>query len=139
MKNYRVILISFLLVFGFMACSEKETTSELGLSFDLGFEEQKVISDHGISVHFAQVVEDSRCPTDVICVWEGQVTVKLAVSVAENKKDISLISREGDYLDLARDTFENYIFILEAVHPYPQTTAEVAHQDYTVEMRVEEL
>jgi len=34
---------------------------------------------HGHSVRFLEVVEDSRCPMDVTCVWEGRAVVAVAI------------------------------------------------------------
>jgi hypothetical protein len=35
----------------------------------------------GIRVRFIEVRNDSRCPTDVVCVWAGDATVVLAVEL----------------------------------------------------------
>ncbi|RMA65888.1 hypothetical protein [Ulvibacter antarcticus] len=58
------------------------------------------------SVNFIKVLEDSRCPTDVTCVWAGQV--KILVEVKEKGKaavqkeilfkgsvDTTLVASEG--------------------------------------------
>lgn len=34
----------------------------------------------GLRVGFERVVDDSRCPPDVDCVWEGDATVRIALS-----------------------------------------------------------
>jgi hypothetical protein len=58
------------------------------------------------TVKFLKVVEDSRCPTDVNCIWEGQATVLVAVTetgketqqvelLYGKRKNISLFSSEG--------------------------------------------
>jgi hypothetical protein len=36
----------------------------------------------GLRVRPLQVLEDSRCPTDVDCIWAGRIRVKVAVSGA---------------------------------------------------------
>ncbi|MCG2420265.1 hypothetical protein K8089_14645 [Aequorivita sp. F47161] len=34
----------------------------------------------GVSIKFMEVVEDSRCPTGVDCIWAGRAKVKVAVT-----------------------------------------------------------
>lgn len=35
-------------------------------------------SDGGLRVTFVELVSESRCPTDVVCVWQGDAAVKLS-------------------------------------------------------------
>ncbi len=37
----------------------------------------------GIGISFDRVLEDSRCPTNVVCVWAGKVVVELTVTEAD--------------------------------------------------------
>ena len=36
-----------------------------------------------VSVKFAQVLEDSRCPKDVTCIWGGRARVRLVVTMTD--------------------------------------------------------
>ncbi|MDH3651284.1 MAG: hypothetical protein OEQ53_16475, partial [Saprospiraceae bacterium] len=49
----------------------------LGQDFTLNFQEEGMLKDAAIKVSFESVLEDSRCPSDVQCVWAGQVKVLL--------------------------------------------------------------
>lgn len=42
----------------------------------------------GLKLKFVRVVEDSRCPSDVVCVWEGNAKVELAVRTTVAMKEI---------------------------------------------------
>ncbi len=35
----------------------------------------------GVSIKFIEVLEDSRCPTDVTCIWAGRAIVRVEVTV----------------------------------------------------------
>jgi hypothetical protein len=48
-----------------------EVTVKLGQSVDCG---------SGITIRFEDVLEDSRCPEDVNCVWAGNAKVSLTVT-----------------------------------------------------------
>jgi len=41
------------------------------------------LSGQGIGISFDRVVEDSRCPANVVCVWAGKATVALTVTEAD--------------------------------------------------------
>ena len=45
------------------------------LSLTLGATDQR----HGHAVRFVEVVEDSRCPADVDCVWSGRARVAISI------------------------------------------------------------
>lgn len=50
-----------------------------------------------VSVSFVKVLEDSRCPKDVVCIWEGQARLQIDVAVPELKisKSIEVTLRAG--------------------------------------------
>lgn len=50
-----------------------------------------------VSVTFVKVLEDSRCPKDVVCIWEGQARLQFDVSVPELKinKSVEVTLRAG--------------------------------------------
>lgn len=43
-----------------------------------------------VSVRPIAVVEDSRCPIDVTCVWAGRLTVRVAISGVEGTPDMEM-------------------------------------------------
>lgn len=48
------------------------------------------IPQSDVSITFRSVTEDSRCPLDVACVWEGNGRVALTLSSAEGSEDAEL-------------------------------------------------
>jgi hypothetical protein len=88
-----------------------------------------------MSVDFVAVLEDSRCPEGVQCVWEGNARIKLIVSRAGEKTSaIELNSSnrfpvEAKYLD--------YTITLIDMKPYPKAAEQISMQNYTaiVEIR----
>lgn len=53
------------------------------VEMELAFGEERVITGTDRHVRFAAVEEDSRCPIDVTCVWEGNAAVRLALTVGD--------------------------------------------------------
>lgn len=75
-------------------------------------------------------VEDSRCPLDVTCVWEGQVTAMLSIQSKSDTIDVSLSPGETD------SHFAPYEITLIDVKPHPVTTQE---PNYVVTIEISKL
>jgi len=92
----------------------------LGESFELSLNQEKQADGEDLNVKFVAVPEDSRCPSDVTCVWAGQVKVTLALSkngqAAENQ-DI-LLSGGSENAEI---TWKEYKIALLEVAPYPKS------------------
>ena len=82
------------------------------------------------SVRGVDVVEDSRCPIDVTCVWAGEITLRLSVKV--RSKDAS--ERELKAGESA--VIEDREIKLERVEPAPRSTAKIDRADYRATLRV---
>lgn len=107
-------------------------TFTLGQEFALGGGQEAVLDGGGVSVRFSELLEDSRCPTDVECFWTGQARIAVVLAAVgrpsatayfntnpapgENKQSV----RAGDY------TLE-----LKKLEPYPRTPDEpIPFSDY---------
>ncbi|RMH70151.1 MAG: hypothetical protein D6675_10130 [Gemmatimonadetes bacterium] len=121
MKKINVLLIGWVL--SAISCQPSAlptTTSPLGEQFVLGWHQTVHLKDTGLSLTFAEVVEDSRCPQQVECVWEGQVVIKLKLQASNNPpQEIELTLRAG-HPESAVQTVGEYTIELLNVHPYPQ-------------------
>jgi hypothetical protein len=53
-----------------------------GQQFDIAAGQSVQVRGTGISILFSAVSEDSRCPSDVQCVWAGNAVVRLNLSSA---------------------------------------------------------
>lgn len=122
----------------FTSCDEEETLGfEFGKVFILSYGEEAVQEGGNLKVKFADVIEDSRCPKDVVCIWQGQAKVRLTLSGTVNES-IELISQSGDSA-LAKDTVNNLVFTLLDVTPYPVSTDSIAKEEYKIELQVDSL
>jgi hypothetical protein len=78
------------------------------------------ISDTDLSIIFQEVVEDSRCPKDVQCVWAGQVIVRLGVSTGEQQAVSDVLMGLNGPPDAPNQVqVGNYTIELLMVEPYP--------------------
>ena len=75
--------------------------------------------DGSIKVTFVQVTEDSRCPTNVQCVWAGQVKVLLEVTLGTEVQQYTLVTVTAFEGDVNSIEVGDYTVTLTQVDPYP--------------------
>lgn len=51
---------------------------------------KQVTAASGLKIAFVELVEDSRCPTDVDCVWAGNAKIKVKVTKGGRSKILDL-------------------------------------------------
>ena len=108
----------------------------LGAESQLQIGQTAVLQNEELEIQFWNLPEDSRCASDVICVWEGQARIILRVGkTGEEKQEVEVTSRAG-YADLARSGFGDYTIHLIAVDPYPVSTQPIALEDYVITLVV---
>ena len=112
---------------------EGETVeATLGTAFELRIGQQAVLQAENLEIRFWSLPEDSRCPSDVTCVWEGQARILLLVgSGGEEADEIELISRAGQS-ELSRAVVDPYTIELVSVEPYPISTETIDLEDYRI-------
>jgi hypothetical protein len=106
--------------------------------FTLQYEETVKLASFDFYISLKDVV-DSRCPTDLVCVWEGEAEVSL--NCFSSVEDFGLINikeppAEPDsetIVDEVNDTTV-YVYHIEcqAVNPYPQTQDGIPLEEYVV-------
>jgi hypothetical protein len=101
MKKRALIFSLFLMVFQIHAQEKKANTPVIVVKL-MESEKFKV---EDASLHFEKVVSDSRCPSDVTCVWQGEAKIKVSLI-----KDGKMV--EGKELVLANPVQDNTAFTL---------------------------
>lgn len=93
----------------------------------------RVERSSGVSVRFLKVVEDSRCPKGVNCVWAGAVTIKIQVAKAGKTSKILELSTLKD-----RETanFEGKRITLIRVTPYPEAGKKIEPGSYVLTLKI---
>ena len=114
---------------------------EAGLDTEIRLQvgETVVIQDEGLEVQFWAVSEDSRCPVDVVCIWEGQVRIALKVGeTGAESEDVEVTGRAG-HGGLAKAGFGDYQIELVGVQPDPVSTVPRQPSDYVITLKVTRL
>ena len=58
----------------------KAEVIRLGQEFELKINQKATIEGEGLAVAFESVLEDSRCPEGVDCIWAGNAKIKIRLS-----------------------------------------------------------
>jgi hypothetical protein len=77
----------------------------------------------GPSVTPLEVIEDSRCPADVQCIWAGRVVVRTKIHLGSGDMIRDLV--QGEPIGIADGALE-----LTAVTPVPRTDVELGPENY---------
>jgi hypothetical protein len=75
-------------------------------------------------------VEDSRCPSDVVCVWQGTVMAK--IQLKKGGQDLGIHTIPMETIDGKEKTFEGYYIRLTNVAPYPESTSSIDASNYSL-------
>jgi hypothetical protein len=96
--------------------------------------ESVIIEDHAIKLKFVDVLDDSRCPSDVECVWEG--TVSLMINIRYSSQDLGNFILNSSNLHKA--SFMGYYVKFKVLEPYPISTEIIPESSYHATFRVAE-
>ena len=137
MKLLKTILI-IILPMVFISCSQDESESDdfAALKFDknstLKINQCIDIAETDYSLCF-DAVSDSRCPADVVCVWEGNAAASFILKSATGNVPFTL----NTFRNFTQDTIINNLKIeLIGVLPYPLHSKSTNQSEYVAEIKI---
>src|SRR5689334_11857043 len=126
MNGLRILPIA-LLALALNACQASGAKhASIGKDFTLAVGKSAVVDGQNVEVRFVQVIEDSRCPLGLTCLWAGQVRVRLLVGGSEQ----DLLKGQSVGVGAVRVT------VLE-VNPEPVGNQKILPERYRVVVRVD--
>jgi hypothetical protein len=112
----------------------------LNEAFTLSGGQEGLIASEKLRLRFADVLEDSRCPTQVECFWTGQARIALSVQPEGNGStnvEFNTNPAPGQTVKVA--TVGQYRIELQSLDPYPQTPEDpIPFEDYRATLVVRE-
>src|SRR5438105_576701 len=104
--------------------------ARIDVPFQLRVNQTAFIDSLNLTIRFVAVKEDSRCPSDVVCIWEGQATISVNVrSPNISPSNLNLTSRGGES-NLSMKDFHDFSMRLLEIAPYPRSAGHIATSDY---------
>lgn len=129
-------LVALLLTVTLVACrsagAPEPRAASLNQEIQLAPREQAVFPQQGLNVEFVRVVEDTRCPTDVTCVWAGEVKVQLATRINAAEPVQHEITAEQPA------TIGGFRVVVVRVQPERISTRQIAPEEYRVTLKLEQ-
>jgi len=134
----RFALVFFIsLSFLFLSCNQQEVNfSDLKpVVVELKYGESLYVDSKNIIVEFSKLEMESRCPEDVICIWEGEGVIELTVKYgSDEKKEIHLGTPKIETITIQGIPYQ---FTLIKLFPYPRTDKNYRPEDYIAYIQIE--
>lgn len=104
------------------------------LEIKLGVGESQQINE--VEITFLRVIEDSRCPKDVDCVWAGEAKIKVLVK----EKGTEAVEKELVFNSIGKAIVlcktESVAIKAVRLSPYPETSMAISKRVYYLELEV---
>ncbi len=95
--------------------------------------QEKTAPGTAIKIKFLSVVEDSRCPEGVNCIWAGVAKIKIQLrKTGKPAKEFELNTNQLD----KTVTFEGHTIKLAALTPYPKSGTAIKPATYSASLTI---
>ncbi len=144
----RRIVLAVLLGCGLAACSadplggihdaspeslEPTLQATLGDTIHLGPGEIAEVGPEGLRILFEEVLDDSRCPRGVTCVWAGDATVHLGLALRESVWTPAELHTDEEPKEWAHG---GHVVELVRLEPHPVDGSSIRAEEYVAVLRV---
>jgi hypothetical protein len=109
-----------------------QVSASLDDSFVLHVGEQVTFGNESLRLFFDEVVEDSRCPLQVTCVWEGNARLALRAQKGDSSALVDLNTR----LEPRAATVLGFEIVLERLEPEKIGENRIPQERYAAYLRV---
>jgi hypothetical protein len=128
MKSVVLSLITILILVGtaFTAMASKPEVVHVQIK------KEGRASKSNLTIKFMELIEDSRCPTDVNCVWAGRARIKVSIKRSTGAPKIFEMDtmRDGAVL------FGRYKITLTDITPHPASNIRINRNGYVATFSV---
>ena len=108
--------------------------SLLGRNFKIKYGQELTVKGQNLKVKFGSLLDDSRCPTDVKCVWEGDAKILISVRRANARASNIELHTSAHFKQAGK--YQRYVIKLVALDPYPRTRGKEKQGDYVATLLI---
>ncbi len=94
------------------------------------------VKEAGLKIKFASVVEDSRCPEGVDCIWAGNGKIAVTVKKGRHRAASFELSTMTEPKSV---TYQGYEIKLVKLDPYPKKDVSVKKEEYVATLAVKKI
>jgi hypothetical protein len=106
---------------------------DVGREFEIAVGQEAKVQGTRVVIRFRGVTNDSRCPSDVQCVWAGNAVAAFGLS-GDGAADAAL----NTTLDPKSIRYAGYTITLLAMKPVPKSGSAIPALEYVATVRVAE-
>lgn len=115
------------------ATVEPVIVAQPGVAFSLALGKTATINGDGTKITFKRVPEDSRCPTDVTCVWEGDAKIEVTIARTGAPDETAVLSLHSPGSEISSG---NLLIRFVGLAPVPRQADGNAPRPYVAELVV---
>jgi hypothetical protein len=119
----------FTFIFGGFVSIYGQTSSQVKLLIN----KQKIVTKDKLTIKFASLVEDSRCPVDTNCIWAGNAKIQIKISSAKNAAKTFELNTN---LNPQTVSFAGYEIKLVNLTPQPASNIRINRNGYAATLAV---
>lgn len=105
----------------------------LSQEFTLKLGERASIDNANLVIRFIDVIEDSRCPINARCIWEGNGKISLEMQKPDAEK---VTVRVNTSLQPQTAVYDAYEILFKQLRPEPVAGSEIKPEDYRATLLV---
>ena len=125
----KFIALILLFVFGSVALVQAKSNQKVIVKIN----EQKTAAKTKLTIKFTELVEDSRCPTDVQCIQAGSARIKIEVKNGKSAAKTFTLNL-GEQPESI--TYSGYTIRLTDLNPKPASNIRIDRNSYTATFSV---
>jgi hypothetical protein len=129
---FSVLLVTALIATAACAPESDNKTVSLGDSFSLAVGQTASIDGEDLAIKFIDIIADSRCPSGVECIWQGEVACLVEITHSGTGQQ-KVLTYPGLTQEPSEFQFGSYQFAF-SVEPYPQAGKEIRKSEYRLNL-----
>ncbi len=133
-----VYLISILCAMSILACEDSlspDHAFELGDTVAINLRDIYHNEANEIALSYDSLLSDSRCATDVVCIWQGNASLEMTIANLQSKEKLNLNTHGGKDYPAEASVLGFTVHLIE-LWPAPCTTCKFSQDAYTAKVVV---
>ena len=87
-----------------------------------------------LAIEFVDLIADSRCPSDVVCIWQGEAACLVQVTYSGTGQQM-VLTYPGLTQEPSEAQFGSYQFAF-GVEPYPEVGKDIGKSQYSLNLLI---